>query len=199
MRFELATISFPQCSCAVDGILRLLVRAVFGLWVFALSPLCFASFVQASEQDLEEASSVELIQAVNNAQLGQLNVPAFWEVSELEDGLRAVESQHARPAVLELGQVSIPEALSMDALAEALRAELGGVSEREREQLAKEKGVEQLYVMYSGEESGQPMLYAFVLVGGSKRVLMASLSLPAERESELEPKSLLLGVLASIH
>lgn len=148
---------------------------------------------------------VELIQSVSNKTLGELKLPGFWEVTELADGVRAVESRSSRPASIEIATLDLPVMVPASWFADAVKAELNeshtleNLAESKREQLnAVDAKIDQLYFELRGTEGGLEVAYAVVVVTGTNRAVIATLGAPQERFEAFNAKELLLEILGSL-
>lgn len=159
----------------------------------------------ASESDEPEPSHTpELIKLYKSKALGaELRLPGLWIVSDVPDGVRAVEPDQPRPAALELGAVPLPEALPAETLAEALVVELQrsltDLQVRRREPIqATDPNEDRFYLELRATEEKQPVRYALLVVTARRRAFIASLSAPDERFASFAPRALLTAVVDSI-
>jgi len=149
--------------------------------------------------------AVELIQSVSNKTLGELKMPGFWEVTELADGVRAVESRSIHPAAIEVATLELPVMVPASWFADAVKLELSeagsleNLKESKREQLGDvEPKVDQLYFELRGTEAGLEVAYGVVIVTGTNRALVATLGAPSDRFEAFGAKALLLEILGSV-
>lgn len=162
----------------------------------------------SSADTVEESGPPELIQSVKSKELGQLSLPGFWDVSEIADGVRAVETRSERPAAIEVAAIPMPGLLPAASVSGALLEELeqqsGKLELLVEEELGEngseesKSGLDQLYVELRLTESGTSMRYGYIVVAGDKKAIIASLGAPDERFDAFEARALLQEILASI-
>lgn len=152
----------------------------------------------------EQSGPLALIQSVKNDHLGRLSLPGFWDVTEVPDGVRAVESRSERPAAIEVAVMPMPTHVPAAEISSALVAEMeqrnGEVSVLAKEALTgDEEGLDQYYVELRIKESDTRMRYGYILVSGDSKTIVASIGAPDERFDSFEARDLLQRILASIN
>ncbi len=135
----------------------------------------------------DESAELKLIQPYQSKSLGQLTLPAIWDIQEDKQSLRAVEKNHKQPAVIQFFLIERLFQVSAVEYIEHLLKTLDGMPNeqrklvRERIYLGENQEVEAQGACFTALENGHAYRHC-VLVMAAQQILIVSISAPTERQ-----------------
>ena len=191
-RSLLSTRALPIAGAVFFGEFELLISTARIVFFGLVIALCLGALNQAQAQE-----PPELIQAVTDPHLGQVDLPGFWEVEPISDGVRAVESKAPQPAAIEVALRPLPTSIASEDLLAALVAELSGsmgqLAVKDEQSIAEDTR----WAILEGEANSAPRLGVLIRVH-EREVLMVILATPKDRFEQLGGQKLVQVVAASV-
>lgn len=182
-----------------ESMLRITLPTAAATIILALSFAALAQ--QPSDPAAASSGPPDLLKPVENASLGQLNLPSLWDVENITGGLRATETGTLQPGAIEIVFVTLPEAVPAKILVDAWLAEASSAHaalSSANSATIDNGSLDTHGVELTLDEDGVPMRYALVVVAGDKGAYFATLGAPVERFESLHPRALLVNILNTI-